>query len=245
QADVALQPWPAQVEPPVPEAQGLVDVLLVELERKRRAAGDDLQRVDLQLHLPRGQFGVHGAGRARDHLAGDPQDELVADLVGGRVRLRRVLRVDDELADPGPVAQVDEDEAPMVAPGVDPAGQDQRPADVLGADLAAQEIAPLHAVTPARSVPASTTTTFFAPSRPAWVCCPLTERPAKSVSARTPAARSSTSFASTAARSAPSATTKKTSMPSSAGGGVPASSSASSRRSIPAPKPTAGVWAPP
>ena len=60
---------------------------------------------------------------------------------------------------------------------------------------------------------------------PACVCWPFTERPAKSASARRPAARSSSTFASTAARSAPSAQTKNTSMP-----GVPGYGQAGVRR---------------
>ena len=44
QADVALQLVAAQVEPAVAQAQRLVDVLLVELERQRRRAADDLER---------------------------------------------------------------------------------------------------------------------------------------------------------------------------------------------------------
>ena len=42
-----------QIEPAVAQAQGLVDVLLVELERQRRRAGEDLELVDVQLDLAR------------------------------------------------------------------------------------------------------------------------------------------------------------------------------------------------
>src|SRR5207247_8244714 len=55
-----------------------------------------------------------------------------------------VLRVDDELADPGVVAQVDEDEAAVVAAPRRPAGELQPPADVLGVGLAAVDIAVAH-----------------------------------------------------------------------------------------------------
>ena len=48
QPEVALQLLAAQVEPAVAEPQRLVDVLLVELERKRRRARDDLELVDLR-----------------------------------------------------------------------------------------------------------------------------------------------------------------------------------------------------
>src|SRR5207247_793283 len=113
-----------------------------------------------------------------------------ADLVSGAVGLGCPLGVDHELADAGAIAQVDEDEAAVVAARVDPAGERDPLPDLFGPDLAAAEITPLHAVTSERSVPDSTTTTRLAPSRLACVCWPLTERPAKSASARTPAARS-------------------------------------------------------
>ena len=49
--DVSLQRVAPEVEPAVADAQGLVDVLLVELERQRRARRDDLELVDLDLDL--------------------------------------------------------------------------------------------------------------------------------------------------------------------------------------------------
>ena len=125
-----LHPVAAQVEPAVPEAQRLVDVLLVELERQRRRAREDAQRVDLDLDLAGRQVRVDRLGRARDDLALGLQDELVADLVRDRGRLGRALRVDDELQLPGVVAQVDEDEAAVVAARVGPAGDGQPLADV-------------------------------------------------------------------------------------------------------------------
>jgi len=48
----------------------------------------------------------------------------------------RTLGVDHELADAGPVAQIDEDEPAMVAARVRPAREDQPLADLLGADVA-------------------------------------------------------------------------------------------------------------
>ena len=142
QADVALEPRAAEVEPPVPEPQRLVDVLLVELERERGAARDDLERVHLELDLACRQLRVDRPRRAGDDLALGAEDELVPDLVHHGVRLERALGVDHELADPGAVAQVDEDEPAVVAPRVHPAGEDQALADVLGPHLAAAEVAP-------------------------------------------------------------------------------------------------------
>ena len=60
--DVPLQLLAAQVEPAVAQAQRLVDVLLVELERQRRRAADDLERLDLQLDLARRHVRVHRLG---------------------------------------------------------------------------------------------------------------------------------------------------------------------------------------
>ena len=79
----------AQVEPAVAEAQRLVDALLVELERERRRARDDLELVDLELDLAGRHRRVHRLGRARDDLAACTEHELVADLLrelggGGR-----------------------------------------------------------------------------------------------------------------------------------------------------------------
>ena len=78
---VALHPLAAQVELAVAEAERLVDVLLVELERERLGARDDLELVDLQLDLAGRQVRVDRLGRARGDLALGPEHELVADLV--------------------------------------------------------------------------------------------------------------------------------------------------------------------
>ena len=240
ESDVALHLRAAQVEPAVAEAKSLVDVLFVELEGQRRRGGDDLQGVDLELDLAGRDVRVDRLGRAADDLSLRAQDELVADRMADLRGFGRALGVEHELADAGPVAEVDEDEPAVVAPGIRPAGEGQPLADVVGPHLAAHEVAPGHAVTSERSVSASTTTTRSAPRRLACVRWPLTERPAKSASARMPAARSSATLARTAVRSAPSSQMKKTSTPSSAGGSTPASSRARRSRSIPAPKPDAG-----
>ena len=89
----------AQVEPAVAEAERLVDALLVELERQRRRARDDLELVDLELDLPGRHVRVDGLGRARDDLAlracSTNSLRMSCATVG---RLGRALRVDDELA---------------------------------------------------------------------------------------------------------------------------------------------------
>ena len=58
-------------------------------------------------------------------------------------RLRRPLRVDDELADAAAVAEIDEDETTVVAAPRDPARQRQTLPDMLGSRLAAHDVTPL------------------------------------------------------------------------------------------------------
>ena len=141
--EVPLHALGAEIEPAVAQAQRLVHVLVVELERERRRARDDLELVDLELDLARVHLRVHRLGRARDDLARRPEDELVADLLRQLGRGRRALGVHHELHDTRPVAEVDEDEPAVIAAAGGPAGERQRLADVRRARLAAHEVAPL------------------------------------------------------------------------------------------------------
>ena len=137
QRDVPLQLLAAQVEPAVAQAQRLVHVLLVELERQRRRAADDLELVDLELDLAGRHVRVDRLGAARDERPLGAEHELVPDLVRELGRLGRQLGVDHELRDPGAVTEVDEDQAAVVAAARGPAGQGERLADELLAGLAA------------------------------------------------------------------------------------------------------------
>ena len=91
-------------------------------------------------------------------------------------------RVDDHLDETRPVAEIDKDQAAVVAYGMDPALQDDTLSDVFSADLAAHHVPPRHGRSPsrtaARSVSPSTTMTLRAPSREACVSWPFRERPA-------------------------------------------------------------------
>ena len=193
--EIPLHPRPPQVDPAISEAQRLVHTFLVELERQRRRARDDLERVNLQLDLARGQLGVDVLGRAPDDLAFGAQDELVANLVGAPGALRRPLRIEHELTHAARVAKVDEDEAAMIPPRVDPAREGDAAADLLESDLAAHEVAPSHPRSSSSSASEptwtssrpgrrstwpspSTTSVARAPRRPACVSWPLRERPA-------------------------------------------------------------------
>jgi hypothetical protein len=155
QAEVALHLRPPQVEPPVTEAQRFVDALLLELEGKRRGAGEDLEPVDLELDLPCWNVGIDRLGRPADDLALGLENELVADRVRRLSRLWGTLRIHDELAEACLVAQVDEDETAVVAAGVCPAGERQPLPEMLRAHLAAHEVAPFHRAS--SSTPAAST----------------------------------------------------------------------------------------
>ena len=94
---------------------------------------------------PVGQARVDVLRRARGDLAVGAEDELVADVVRRRGRLGRALGVDDELADAGRVAEVDEDEPAVVAalghPARERAALRRR---ARGCELARSEVAPAH-----------------------------------------------------------------------------------------------------
>src|SRR5262245_11273347 len=194
QADVPLQLLAPQVEPAVADAKRLVDALLVELERERRARGEDLQRVDLELDLAGRDVRVHVLRRAGGHLAGRPEDVLIANFVSGFRRPGRALRVDDELSDAGRVAQVHEDEPTVIAAARHPPGERLLLPHEPAVELTGAQVAPAHRDSNAsasegnsascspgrRSVTPSerTITVAFAPTRPACVSWPLSERPA-------------------------------------------------------------------
>ena len=144
QPDVPLQSLAPQVEPAVAEPEGLVDVLLVELERERRRARNDPQLVDLYLDLAGREVRVHELRRARHDLARRLQHELVTDLVRDLGRSGRALRVDHELDLAGVVTEVDEHEPAMIAARVGPAGDGHAATRVVGAQLAAHHVAPVH-----------------------------------------------------------------------------------------------------
>ena len=144
QRDVPLQLVAPQVEPAVAQAQRLVHVLLVELERQRCRAADDLERLHLQLHLARRHRRVHRLVAARDKRSLGLEHELVPDLMRQLGGVGGQLGVDHELRDPGAVAQVDEDESAVVATARRPPGERQLLADELLRRLAAHVGSPAH-----------------------------------------------------------------------------------------------------
>jgi hypothetical protein len=85
-------------------------------------------------------------------------------------RLGRAFRVDDELADPGLVAQVDEDQPAVVAAAGDPAGEGVTLADVPGPDFSCAEVAPPHTDSLSASSSSGTSTSCAPPARIVAAC---------------------------------------------------------------------------
>src|SRR6185437_6695999 len=120
----------------------LVDrAVLVDRERRRLGLREVLGLGDGELDLPRLEGGVDVALLAPDDLAGRAQHMLRPQLLRERVRLRRGLGMEDELDDPGAVAQVDEDQPAVVAAAVDPAGDADLLPHARGVELAGPGVA--------------------------------------------------------------------------------------------------------
>ncbi len=129
----ALHVGAAQVDDAVGQAHRLAQIVVVDLERRRGRGVEHLELVRQHLDLAGDQVGVLGAGRAAAHLAGDAQAELVAHALGGGKGLGAV-RVADHLHQALAVAQVDEDDATVVAAAVGPAEQGHGLVEVGGVD---------------------------------------------------------------------------------------------------------------
>ena len=111
-------------------------MLLVELERRRERRVENLDLVRQHLDLARGELRIDGARRPAPDLAAHPQDKLVADALGAGKRIRPV-RIADHLHEPLAIAQIDEDDAAMIAAAMSPAAEGHRLADERGSELAA------------------------------------------------------------------------------------------------------------
>ena len=130
QAQAFLHLGPAQVHVAVPQADVLARPgVFVKLERRRLGGVQYLEGGPEHLDLPRREVRIDHAFRTRPDAPGGPQHVLVADAVRGLEALGFVGIVDD-LHDAGPVPQVEEDHAAVVAPAVYPAGQFHAFADV-------------------------------------------------------------------------------------------------------------------
>ena len=194
-ADVALHPRAAQVEPAVADADRLVDALLVELERERRRAREDLELLRLDLDLAGRHRRVDGLRRAPDDRPARADDELVAQRVRGLGRLRARSRGSRRPARGPPRrgrrrrrgrrgrgAWRPSRRRPRSAPRPPRAASCRAgPANCSWAERI-EEVVRRHrlldALRRSRQPSAPAITTARAPVRPAWVIWPLKERPA-------------------------------------------------------------------
>ena len=112
--------------------------MVLDLEGRRLGGVEDLDLVDQDLDLAGRELGVVHPLGALAHGARDLDRPLGADGLRSVEGLTAgVLRVKGDLRHAVAVAQVDEDEAAVVAAVPDPAGERHGLADVLAAQLAA------------------------------------------------------------------------------------------------------------
>jgi hypothetical protein len=134
--DVPVQPLAAQIEEAVLQAD-VFRIFLV-AENRHRQFRRRTQHLDLgrkHLDLPGRQIGIVGTRRAGAHLAVDPHHPFRAQRLG---RLEgRAVGIGHDLGQAVMVAQVDEQQAAMIADAVAPAGDAHRLANMGVAELAA------------------------------------------------------------------------------------------------------------
>ena len=127
---VFVQFFAAEVEEAVFQAQRFGGLLILgDLEREHFGLAEDLHVFRNEFDLARGEFLVDGLGGACDDRAGEADDRF--DAPAFQFLIETHFRVDDDLGLAVVVAQVDEDDAAMVADAVDPAGKACLGADVL------------------------------------------------------------------------------------------------------------------
>jgi hypothetical protein len=124
-----------EVEIAVLEAEALVDLGVRLVDRKGRGLRfrQDAQVARPQLDLARRELRILGTRQAAGDLTLHAHRELRPKPARGRVHLRPLRPVDDDLGDPLAVADVEEDQLAEVAPPVDPARQANLRARVRGA----------------------------------------------------------------------------------------------------------------
>ena len=129
----------ADIEVAVLEPEDLVDrrIRVVDIERRGLRLRQDLERCRAQLDVAGGELVVLRSGQAGRDLTGDVDDEFAADAAGDLVDVGRVRPVDDDLGDPVPIPDVQEDELTVIPSPMDPPGQAGWGTRVGGAERAA------------------------------------------------------------------------------------------------------------
>ena len=120
QLQIALHLRPPEIKEAVLETDVFGDLLVVHHERRRQRRVEDFDFAGEHFDFAADQILVDGALGTRAHLAADADDEFVAQRLGG-LEGRRIVRIAHHLQEAGAVAQVDENDAAMIAPAVHPA----------------------------------------------------------------------------------------------------------------------------
>jgi len=122
QAQIVLHLRTAQIQHAVRQAGGLRQVVVIHLERRRNRRVQHFQRIAYHFDLAGIEVVVDGAVRTVAHHAGGAQAELVAHMFGCLEHLG-LLRIADDLHQALAVAQIDENDAAVVAATMHPAAQ--------------------------------------------------------------------------------------------------------------------------
>jgi hypothetical protein len=117
----------AQIDVAEAQAHFLADVL-VQLKRQRLGAVQNLERAAHELDLAGLQIRIDGSRRTGPDHAGDLEYVFIAHPLRLGEDIRGV-RIEDDLQQPLAVAQVDENDAAMVAAAMGPAGDGDDLAD--------------------------------------------------------------------------------------------------------------------
>ena len=132
--EVGLHARAAQVEIAVFEPHVFIDVVIGgHDERRRLGAREHLELRDRHFDRTGSEFGIFRAAGTALRAPAYAHDELVAQRFRYFER-RGVGRIERDLRDPIAVAQIDEDQSAVIAAAVHPAGELDRPIDVVRAE---------------------------------------------------------------------------------------------------------------
>jgi hypothetical protein len=136
QAEVLLHPRTAQIEVAILEPQILVDGFVgVDLEWRNQGAIEDFEFLDRYFDVARCEPWILRPGRPRANHTADAQDVFVAQVL--RFAKAGVLGIKDDLGYAFVIAEIDEDQTPMIATPIDPSAEVDEFARVGGAQGAA------------------------------------------------------------------------------------------------------------
>ena len=122
QLQVALHRRGPQIQVAVFQAQILVHLRIVQREWRHLGLVQHFELAGNHLNLAGGEPSVFGARKPGGNRAGHLDHILAAQPVGSLGNLWMFLRTKDHLREAFPIPKINENDAAVVAPGVDPAG---------------------------------------------------------------------------------------------------------------------------